>query len=572
MKKIFLTLLAFSIINPLISQDFSPEFLESLPEDVRAELLESTDKRLADEANQYRRPSTLIKKPEEDSDRFGTNYFSMMQSTLMPLNEPNFDPSYILDFGDVIQLQLVGQKNQILEIPILRDGSVNLPDIGKIFLSGMSLEEATKIIKDSYSTSFIGVEAFVTLVNIRDIQVMLAGDVYNPGPYILNGNSNLYHALTVSGGPSDLGSYREIDLIRDNKKIQTLDLYEIFIFAKGDFGKRLRSGDTIFVNPSNALVSISGALKRPGVYELKADETVKDLIRFANGFTPLVDKESIFYERINNEGIIKNIKISANNLDNVFLSDGQSIFVRSFPIREVKISGAVTNPGEYKLNEGDGVLELINRAGGYNSNAYEFGGILLNLDAQNISSLSRQKLYDALLKSTTDNAIAGVDYDSILMLMDELYKSESNGRVSAEFDIKKIADNPSLNKLLMDGDEVIIPELVDHIYIYGEISNQGTVRYNKGYTSFNYIESQGGFTEFADTSSIFILHANGTSQRLKRKNVFRDGLNDVEIYPGSIIFIPRKMPNRFRAESLQAYASILGDLGVSLASISVLKD
>tara|TARA_Y100000813_G_C24154954_1_gene349177 strand:+ start:49 stop:1521 length:1473 start_codon:yes stop_codon:yes gene_type:complete len=490
----------------------------------------------------------------------------------MPLNEPNFDPSYILDFGDVIQLQLVGQKNQILEIPILRDGSVNLPDIGKIFLSGMSLEEATKIIKDSYSTSFIGVEAFVTLVNIRDIQVMLAGDVYNPGPYILNGNSNLYHALTVSGGPSDLGSYREIYLIRDNKKIQTLDLYEIFIFGEGDFGMRLRSGDIIFVNPSNALVSITGAVKRPGVYELKADETVKDLIRFANGFSPLVDKESIFYERINNEGIIKNINISANNLDNVFLSDGQSIFIRSFPIREVKISGAVANPGVYKLNEGDGVLELINRAGGYNQNAYEFGGILLNLDAKNISSLSRKKLYDSVLKSTTDNAIGGVDYDSILMLMDELYKSESNGRVSAEFDIKKIAENPSLNKLLMDGDEVIIPELVDHIYIYGEISNQGTVRYHKDDTTFDYIQSQGGFTEFADTSSIFILHANGTSQRLKRKNVFRDGLNDVEIYPGSIIFIPRKIPNRFRAESLQAYASILGDLGVSLASISVLKD
>tara|TARA_B100000963_G_scaffold354038_1_gene369854 strand:+ start:23995 stop:25713 length:1719 start_codon:yes stop_codon:yes gene_type:complete len=572
MKKIFLTLLAFSIINPLISQDFSPEFLQSLPEDARAELLQSTDKRLADEATQYRRPSTFIKKPREDSDRFGTNYFSMMQSTLMPLNEPNFDPSYILDFGDVIQLQLVGQKNQILEIPILRDGSVNLPDIGKIFLSGMSLEEATKIIKDTYSASFIGVEAFVTLVNIRDIQVMLAGDVYNPGPYILNGNSNLYHALTVSGGPSDLGSYREIYLIRDNKKIQTLDLYEIFIFAEGDFGMRLRSGDTIFVNPSNALVSITGAVKRPGIYELKADETVKDLIRFANGFSPLVDKESIFIERINNEGIIKNIKISENNLDNVFLSDGQSIFVRSFPIREVKISGAVANPGAYKLNEGDGILELINRAGGYNPNAYEFGGILLNLDAKNISSLSRKKLYDSVLKSTTDNAIAGVDYDSILMLMDELYKSESNGRVSAEFDIKKIAENPSLNKLLMDGDEVIIPELVDHIYIYGEISNQGTVRYQKGYTSFDYIESQGGFTELADRSSIFILHANGTSQRLKRKNVFRDGLNDIEIYPGSIIFIPRKMPNRFRAESLQAYASILGDLGVSLASISVLKD
>jgi Periplasmic protein involved in polysaccharide export len=98
-------------------------------------------------------------------------------------------------------------------------------------------------------------------------------------------------------------------------------------------------------------------------------------------------------------------------------------------------------------------------------------------------------------------------------------------------------------------------------------------RYKKGEDITFYIESLGGFSEYADISNIFVLHPNGVSERIKRKNVFRDGLNSNQtIYPGSIIFIPRKTPNIFRSQSLQAYASILGNLGVSLASISVLKD
>ena len=93
----------------------------------------------------------------------------MMQSTLMPINAPNLDPNYILGFGDVLQLQLVGQKSEIIEVSLLRDGSITLPNIGKVFLSGLSLQEATKIIKTKFEISFIGVDVFVTLLNIRDI-------------------------------------------------------------------------------------------------------------------------------------------------------------------------------------------------------------------------------------------------------------------------------------------------------------------------------------------------------------------------------------------------------------------
>ena len=558
----------------LFAQEFSPEFLESLPEDVKDEILINAQKKESLESTQYRRPSTFIRKPSMESSRFGNEYFSMMQSTLMPINEPNLDPNYILGFGDVLQLQFVGQKSEIIEVSLLRDGSISLPDIGKVFLSGLSLQEATKIINTKFEISFIGVDVFVTLLNIRDIQVLVSGNAFNPGPYTLNGNSNLFHALSVSGGPSNLGSFRKIDLIRDNKTIETVDLYENFIFGNNSFGPKLRSGDIIFIHPSQNQVTISGAIKRPGNYELLNTERLDNLIDFANGVRRNADLDSIFIQRIEDGKAIQ-VKASPKNLEQEILNDEEHVHIRSFPFRSVTISGSVENPGSYRLNEGDGILELVNLAGGYTKNAYEFGGVLINKKALEISQKAKDKLYEDFISYFLETKISKNEESlaSLSVLIDELKNSSASGRISAEFNLEMLKSNPSLNTKLMEGDEIIIPEVVDHIYIFGEIANQGTANYDVDQNINSYIEKMGGLTQYADRSNIFILHPNGVSERISSKNVFRVGRGDkVNIFPGSIIFVPKEIPNTFRAEVLQGYTSILGNLGVSLASISVLKD
>ena len=557
----------------LFAQDFSPEFLDSLPAEVREEILNSAQKKESLESTQYRRPSTFIQKPDVSSARFGNEYFSMMQSTLMPINEPNLDPNYILGFGDVLQLQLVGQKNEIIEVSLLRDGSITLPNIGKVFLSGLSLQEATKIIKTKFEISFIGVDVFVTLLNIRDIQILVSGNAFNPGPYTLNGNSNLFHALSVSGGPSDLGSFRKIDLIRDDKTLETVDLYENFIFGKNSFGPKLRSGDIIFIHPSQNLVSISGAIKRPGNYELLNTERLGSLINFANGIRSNADLDSIHIQRIN-DGKAVQVKASPEDFEEEILNDEESVFIRAYPFRSVTISGSVEKPGSYLLNEGDGILELVNLAGGYTENAYEFGGVLLNKEAFEISQNAKEKLYEDFISSFIENSFTagGETFESLNIFISELKNSSLSGRINAEFNLEKLKSNPSLNVKLMEGDEIIIPEVVDHIYIFGEIANQGTTSYIANQTLSGYLNNVGGMTDYADGSNIFILHPNGMSERVSRKNVFRENRDELIIYPGSIIFVPREIPNTFRAEVFQGYASILGNLGVSLASISVLKD
>ena len=576
---IYLSVILFAPLSLTQSEEYDESFLESLPEEVREDLLERKKSREDSEEPQYRRPSSFINKPEdiEDSDRFGIKIFSMMQTTLMPLNEPNFDGSYTLDYGDVLEVQLVGQRSSVENLPVKRDGSISLPEIGKIFVSGLPLEEASEIIKSKVNTAFIGVNAYISLVNVRDIQIIVAGNVFNPGPYTLNGNSNLFHALSMSGGPSEIGSFRSIDLIRNGQVIESMDLYETFIYGTSSFGSRLRSGDVVFVRPVSNLVRISGGVRRSGTYELKPTENLDVALQFANGITNKADLSQIKLFRLSGASVAQITIENIAELSEMNSNDNDKIIIREFPFREVEITGAVENPGKYIVNQGDGILEIVEQAGGYTETAYPFGGVLENLNTEKINEMAISELYTAFLNSISANYSGTQDgtLSGVIDIMKELKETPVSGRVSAEFDLDKLRANSDLDIKLQDGDKITIPEMLDHVYIYGEVSSQGTVKFqqDKGYQ--HYIDLKGGFAQNADDKAVFILQPNGETIRVNNaRNLFMtQGKNQIDIYPGSVIFVPRKAGNALVAtQTAQAYAAILGNIGVSLASLSVLKD
>ena len=578
MKKItlffsFLILMAF----PLQGQQFDQEFLDSLPPDIRQDLLDQVQTRNDAEKPQYRSPSSFIEKKDTDGslDRFGSAIFNRMQTSLMPINEPNFDSDYILDFGDEITIQLVGQKSEKYTFNIQRDGSIFLPEVGKLYLSGQTLEDSTKIIKEKISTTFIGVEAFVGLTNVRDIQVIIAGNVFNPGTYTLNGNSNIFHALNISGGPSDVGSFRSIRLIRNNKTIETIDLYDTFISGEASFNIRLRSGDLVFVDPILNLVTLVGGFKRPGVYEFLESESFALAILFGNGLNNLADISNIKIFSISEGQIQEKFINDLDSLKNVFNKDGDRLVIGEFKLNEVEIKGAVQNPGKYLINQGSGIKELIELSGGYTETSYPFGGILENNATEAINRISQDKLYKefldrlSLLASSPDST--GASFDTMLALMNEIKESPVSGRVSAEFDLDILRNNPDKDVLLQDGDTIFIPELINQVYVFGEVHNQGTTSYIADKDIDFYVDNRGGYKSGADKKNVYILYPDGNTKKIS-KNIFQ-GKSELEVFPGSVIFVPKKVNDNFLiTKSAQAYAAILGNLGVSLASISVLKD
>ena len=584
MKKIILYIL---IIFPFIiySQELDDEFLESLPESVREDVLNKIDAKTELDKPVYRRASSRIDKDNDDEEDgesdnedirrvFGAEFFDTIQSSFMPINEPNFDSSYVVDFGDVLEIQLIGQNDSIKEYDIQRDGSVNIQGIGKVFLSGLTLKEASSLIKSKVNAAFIGTEASISLINIRDISILISGNAYNPGLYTLNGNSNALHALSMAGGINDIGSYRNISLIRDTKEIETLDIYNILIYGKSNFSTRLRSGDSIVVRPAEKLVSVESGVMRPGIYELKSGETFEDLINLASGLSMHADINNIVLKRVE-DGQSKVLNISYEDISNYNVKKGDGLFIREFKYNTVKIDGAIKNPGTYLLPLGTKLSELVISAGGYEDSAYPFGGFLKNKNSFEIDKNSKDKLYNKFLNDLITKAQFSknpTDTQSLAQILKILKDSPITGRVIAEFDLDLIKLKPESDTILEDMDEIIIPNVTQQVYIQGEVSNPGAIRYSPTKNIDYYINNSGGILPSADNRTIFIVHPNGETQNIMSNSrlSFISSEDKILVYPGSIIYVPRS--TEFDSIELASiWAPIISSVALSLTSLSVLN-
>ena len=593
------------LIVSLGAQELDEEFLDSLPDDIKRDLQDKNDRQSLS-ANETYRPylySSKLKQTEEilklkdrleddlldlerrlesgenlevteDLKLYGLDFFNTFQTSFMPINEPNPDSGYMLDVGDVLQVQLVGADDYVEEFLINPDGSLNLPDIGKIIVAGLSLNDASQLIKSMVDSTFIGAEAFITLQEIRDVNILVTGNAENPGIYTLTGNSNILHALLAAGGISEFGSLREINLIRDNSIIESLDVYDLLIEGKYDLKKRLRSGDVVFVEAKKNIVTIDGAINRPALYEVLENQNLDSVIKYANGITRNADRENISLERML-DGTLKSIPVrNESQFKSIKAEDGDLIYIREYPYRQAKISGAVLKPGTYTMAAGETIGDLVQQAGGYTENAYQFGAVYQNEDAKLINELSKEVLYQEFLDNilaVSQQNISGFDLRPIVNLTEEIKNTAVNGRVVIDLLNERTVQLYNIK----EGDELFIPERNNVVYVYGETSTEGAVMFSENKNVEYFVNKSGGYKRFADKDSIYILHPNGESQLYKSKrNIFESSpQNEIRIYPGSIVFVPRALdestPRRLAA---QAYVSILGNLGIALASLSAIND
>ena len=602
LKLILLPLITVSII----AQELDEEFLASLPDDIRKDIQETNQRKADGTAETYRpyvyssklkQAETFLKlKDRLESDLlelerrldfddstdanqelvlYGSDFFNTFQTSFMPINEPNPDSGYMLDVGDLLEIQLVGSEEYVEDLLINSDGSISMPDIGKVVIAGLSLNDASQLIKSKVKSTFIGTEAFVSLAEIRDVNILVTGNAEYPGIYTLTGNSNILHAISAAGGISEHGSLREINLIRDNTIIESLDVYDLLILGKYNLKKRLRSGDVVFVESKKSIVTIDGAVNRPAKYEVLENQNLLSIVEYANGITRNADRENISLERIL-DGSLKTIPVrSENQFETIMAEDGDLIYIREFPYREAKISGAVLKPGFYTMAAGETVNDLIQKAGGYTENAYQFGAIYLNEDAKSINKLSKEILYqeflDNIIAVSQQNIGGNFDLSPIVKLTEELKDTPPNGRVVIDLLNESTIDLYNIK----EGDELFVPERNNVVYVYGETSTEGAVVFAENQSVEYFVDKSGGFKKFADNESIYILHPNGESQlyRSKRSIFESRPKNEIKIYPGSIIFVPRALDESApRRLATQAYVSILGNLGIALASLSAIND
>lgn len=318
----------------------------------------------------------------EEQPYFGMDLFYSKSRRLT--FEPNLNMAtprtYILGPGDEVYIDIYGQSEKYYEASVTPEGQVILENIGPINVSGLSLEEATQVIKSRLSAYYTGLRGNnpntflqLNLGNVRTVKVNLVGEVRLPGTFTLSAFSTVFNALYAAGGPNQNGSMRRVRLIRNNKEIAEIDIYDFLTKGDPNINHMLQDQDIILVPPYLGRVTVEGAVKRSKIFEVKEGETFADVLSFAGGFTDHAFKEKVNVTRITDTQ--KAVSDVYQDQFSLFLVKGGDYYqvgeVLDRYTNRIQIRGAVYRPGNYAFQEGLTLTELVEKAEGLRGEAYQ---------------------------------------------------------------------------------------------------------------------------------------------------------------------------------------------------------
>lgn len=402
---------------------------------------------------------------------FGASLFQGSKLKFEPNLQIPTPRQYIIGPSDELLIDLMGDNEQHYEVNVGPDGYIRVEYVGLIAVGGLTIEQATSKLRQSLSAVYPGLRTgktslVVNLGNIRSIQVVLSGEVVQPGSYTLPSLASVFHALYAAGGPNDKGSYRAIRVIRDREIIAEVDLYDFLLHGMNAAHLNLKDQDIIHIPVYQQRVEITGEVKRSALFEVRDGENLQDVLGFAGGFN-----ERAYTERIR---ILRNTSAEKQILDvahadfgGFIAQDGDRIQVDAILDRfanRVRIRGAVYRPGDYALEEGMTLGHLIRKASGLREDAFLSRGYIHRLNPD-------------------------------------------NSRALLAIDIQSINQGDKADIPLMREDEVVIHSLFDlreeqKVSIHGEIRFPGEFDFGTQMSIADLVQMAGGFREGATPSRI----------------------------------------------------------------------
>ena len=432
---------------------------------------------------------------------FGRNIFNTRNLTFEPSVNLATPANYRLGPGDEVIIDIWGASQNTIRQQISPEGTINIQKIGPVNLSGMTVSAANEYLKGALNKIYNGLnnttdptsDIRLTLGNIRTIQINVMGEVVQPGTYALSSFSTVFHALYRAGGVSDIGSLRNVQLVRNGKNIATIDVYEFIMKGNTQDDIRLQEGDVVIVPAYDVLVKISGKVKRPMRFEMKKDENLATLIKYAGGFEADAYTRSLRVVRQNGEeyevNTVKDMDYSIYTMRNGDVVTAEAILNRF--TNKLEIRGAVYRPGIYQLSgKLNTIRELVNEAQGLTGDAF----------------LNRAVLYRQR-KDLTSEVV--------------------------QIDIKSIMDGTSPNLALMKNDILYIPSIHDledrgNVTVHGEVAHPDSYPYADNMTLEDLIIQAGGLKEAASTVRIDV------SRRIKNPRSTADNDTIGQMYTFSL--------------------------------------
>jgi polysaccharide export outer membrane protein len=295
---------------------------------------------------------------------FGYDLFEGIPSTFAPVSDIQVPLDYVVGPGDTMNVQLYGKEPATYALTVGRDGRVNFPKLGPILVSGMSFDAARAVIEHRVAQQLIGSHVSVTMGDLRSIRVFVLGEAEKPGSYTVSGLSTMTNALFVSGGVKKIGSLRNIELKRNGRLITVLDLYDLLLHGDTSGDRQLMPGDVIFIPPIGNTVSVYGAVRRPAIYELKAEKDVAQVLEVAGGLLPDADGRLVQLERIqpSRQRAMRNIDLTASQGRSALVANGDKLRVPAIrPTLEnsVTLTGYVFRPGAFEYHPGLRLTDIL---------------------------------------------------------------------------------------------------------------------------------------------------------------------------------------------------------------------
>lgn len=355
---------------------------------------------------QSSRKMTTDRGVERDSiELFGYDLFSRGGTTHEIPQSLALPEDYQLGPGDNLIIKVWGRIEQEYDLTVDRQGTIFIPKVGEIAVWGLDIESARERIYSQLEKSFSDFKLSVTLGKLKSIQVFVFGEVKYPGSYSVNSLATLFSTLYVAGGPTERGSLRKIRLLRNGEEAVTVDLYQFLLFGKNVGAVALQSGDVIFVEVVGKRATVTGAVKRPAIYEILGEESITDLLELAGGPLPNAYLEKVRVDRITTfdaySVIDLNLRDQASQDIEFLIEDGDRVFVEKIHDSHknvVYLEGKFRHPGVYEYKPGLTVGKLLTQGFELEETAYR----------GRIDILRRESGHDTLLITVNpDMAISG---------------------------------------------------------------------------------------------------------------------------------------------------------------------
>lgn len=332
---------------------------------------------------------------------FGTFIFKNAAMSFEPNLRLATPQDYVLGPDDEVLIDIYGLSEASHKLYVSPEGTIRIPLVGVVNVNGLTIAEARRVIKTRMTSIYKGLatgntSVSINLGNIRSITVHVIGEVVHPGSFTIPSLATVFNALYQSGGPKETGSFRDIQVIRNNSVIRTIDLYDFLVYGK-QHDLRLQDQDVIKVLPYKNRVTITGEVKTPAIFEMKPGESLQDLITFAGGFTEKAYQESITgYRNTLKERSVVSVENSSFKIFATEPGDEYTVgkLLNRF-VNRVQITGAVYRPGVYALKDSMKVKDLIQLAEGLKEDAFVNSAVIFrknNVGLSEVSSFSPKEV------------------------------------------------------------------------------------------------------------------------------------------------------------------------------------